>query len=60
MLTMPVAHARANIRELLDEAVAGRPVVLTRHGKPVAVVVPADFLTIGTDYPVDERQEQPA
>lgn len=51
MITMPVAQARANIRDLLDHAVAGQPVALTRHGKTVAVVVPASFLTIGEDYP---------
>jgi antitoxin (DNA-binding transcriptional repressor) of toxin-antitoxin stability system len=48
------------MRDLLDEAVAGKPVVLTRYGKPVAVVVPASFLTIGSDIPVEEDQAIPA
>jgi prevent-host-death family protein len=56
MRTMPATEAHANVRELLDSAIAGNPVVLTRNGKPVAVVVPASFLTIGRDIPADENQ----
>ena len=56
---MPVAEARAHMRDLLDEAIRGNPVVLTRNGKPVAVVVPASFLMIGKDYPAEEPQPQP-
>jgi len=47
------------MRDLLDNAVAGTPVVLTRNGKAVAVVVPASFLTIGSDVPADENQALP-
>ena len=57
---MPVTEARAHIRDLLDEAIAGRPSVLTRNGKPVAVLVPASFLTLGQDIPQAETQSQPA
>jgi prevent-host-death family protein len=60
MTTIPVSQARAHIRDLLDSAIAGQPTVLTRNGKPVAVVVPASFLTFGVDYPADERQTAPA
>jgi prevent-host-death family protein len=59
MKTIPVSEARAHIRDLLDGAIAGQPAVLTRNGKPVAVVVPASFLAIGVDYPADERQTAP-
>jgi prevent-host-death family protein len=59
MKTLPTDYARTHMRDLLDEAVAGNPVVLTRYGKPVAVVVPASFLTIGHDIPTDENQSQP-
>ena len=59
MNTIPVTQARANIRQLLDQAEAGFPAVLTRNGKPVCVVVPASFLIAGTDYPADERQAEP-
>ena len=59
MKTMPVVKARSHMRDLLDTAVAGQPVVLTRNGKAVAVVVPASFLTIGSDVPADENQALP-
>lgn len=47
MKTMAVVEARARMRDLLDSAIAGQPVVLTRKGKPVAVVMPASVLAIG-------------
>ena len=56
---MPATEAHAHVSELLDSAIAGGVVVLTRHGKPVAVVVPASFLTIGSDYPADAQQAAP-
>jgi prevent-host-death family protein len=56
MKTLPTDYARTHMRDLLDEAVAGNSVVLTRYGKPVAVVVPASFLMIGQDIPADEQQ----
>lgn len=59
MKTMPVVEARAHMRDLLDTAVAGQPTVLTRNGKPVAVVVPASFLGIGRAFPADDRQTEP-
>jgi prevent-host-death family protein len=59
MKTMPTEQARNHMRDLLDEAIAGNPVVLTRYGKAVAVVVPASFFTIGHDIPADEHQAQP-
>jgi prevent-host-death family protein len=60
MRTMPATEAADNVRELLDSAIAGQPVVLTRYGKPVAVVVPASFLLIGNDIPADDSQAAPA
>lgn len=59
MKTIPVTEARAHIRDLLDGAIAGQPAVLTRNGKPVAVIVPASFLTIGSDIPADEQETVP-
>jgi prevent-host-death family protein len=58
MKTIPVTEARTHIRDLIDDAIAGQPAVLTRNGKPVAVVVPASFLMIGRDIPADEKQTQ--
>ena len=59
MKTVPVTQARAQIRDLLDEAIAGHPAVLTRNGKPVAVVVPASFFQLGQDIPADEQHAVP-
>lgn len=44
MKTMTAAYVRDNVRELLDSAIADRPVLITRHGKTVAVVLPTAFL----------------
>jgi prevent-host-death family protein len=60
MKTMTAVQARANLSGLIDDAIAGTPVVLTRNGKAVAVVVPASFLTISQDVPADENQTVPA
>jgi len=56
MNVVPVTEARAHISELLDEVLRGVPVCLTRHGRNVAVLVPANFLTIGQDYTADAKQ----
>jgi prevent-host-death family protein len=53
MKTMTAKEAHKSVSALLDSAIAGQPVVLTRNGKAVAVVVPASFLTIG--IPADEQ-----
>jgi prevent-host-death family protein len=59
MQTLPVTQARAHMSQLLDEAIRGNPVVLTRNGRPVAVVVPAEFLAIGRTFPTDQSQKEP-
>lgn len=59
METMPVTQARAHMSELLDEAIRGNPVVLTRNNRAVAVLVPASFLNIGRAFPADENQAAP-
>lgn len=59
MKTLTTEYARTHLRDLLDEAIAGQPCVLTRYGKPVAVVVPASFLTLGHDIPTDANQSEP-
>ena len=60
MKTIPVTKARASIRDLLDQALAGQPTVIERNGKPVAVIVPATFFNLGRDIPADEHQTVPA
>lgn len=44
MSTMSVSEARAALPELLDRVLAGEEVTITRHGRPVAVVVRPDTL----------------
>jgi prevent-host-death family protein len=40
MTTYSVAHAKASLPRLIDRAMAGEEVVITRHGKPVAELRP--------------------
>jgi antitoxin (DNA-binding transcriptional repressor) of toxin-antitoxin stability system len=41
---MTVSEARAALPDVLDRVLAGEEVTITRHGKPVAVVVRPDRL----------------
>ncbi len=43
---MTVSEARAALPQLLDRVFDGEEVTLTRHGKPVAVVVRPDALRV--------------
>ncbi len=40
-MDIPITEARARLSELVRRAEAGEEIVLTRHGKPVARIVPA-------------------
>lgn len=43
-----MTEARAQLSDLVSQvAFGGRPVVLTRHGKPLVALVPAELLTEG-------------
>lgn len=44
MSVRSVSEARATLPELLDRVEAGEEVTITRHGKPVAVMVKPDRL----------------
>jgi prevent-host-death family protein len=44
MTTMTVSEARAALPDVLDRVERGEEVTLTRHGRPVAVVVRPDSL----------------
>jgi prevent-host-death family protein len=46
MTTMPISDARAALPALLDRVEAGEEVTITRHGKPVAVLVRPDALRV--------------
>ncbi len=39
---MGVRQARAQLMAVVRQAASGRPVLLTRHGRPVAVVLPPE------------------
>jgi prevent-host-death family protein len=41
-LPVPVAHARSNFSEVLDDAKRGQRIRLTRHGKPVGWIIGAE------------------
>lgn len=41
MRAMSLAHAKAHLSELLNTVESGEEVVITRHGHPVARVLPA-------------------
>ncbi len=38
MYQVSIREAKARFGELVDQAAAGRPVVITRHGKPIAIL----------------------
>lgn len=42
MRAISLAHAKAHLSELLNAVEAGEEVVITRHGRPIARVVPAN------------------
>ena len=44
MATLTVSEARATLPEVLDRVAGGEEVTITRHGRPVAVVVRPDIL----------------
>lgn len=46
MLTMTVSEARADLARVVDRVQEGGEVTLTRHGKPVAVIIRPDMLRV--------------
>ena len=44
MHSMSLAHAKAHLSELLNTVESGQEVVITRHGRPVARVLPANVV----------------
>ncbi|WP_051218339.1 type II toxin-antitoxin system Phd/YefM family antitoxin [Nocardioides insulae] len=46
MKEIPVTEARAQLSDLVSQvAFGGEPVILTRHGKQLVALVPAELLT---------------
>ena len=62
MYAMSLAQAKAHLSELLNTVESGEEVVITRHGRPVARVLPAS--TIKQMLPLQHlaqlRQQVPA
>ena len=46
MLTYTASEARAKLPEIIDLVVGGQEVSITRHGKPVVVVVSPEMLKV--------------
>lgn len=46
MATIPVSEARARLPKLLDQVEAGAEIVLTRHGKEIAVLIRPDLVRV--------------
>jgi prevent-host-death family protein len=42
MQAISLAHAKAHLSEILNAVEAGEEVVITRHGRPIARVIPAN------------------
>jgi antitoxin (DNA-binding transcriptional repressor) of toxin-antitoxin stability system len=56
MAVMTISEARAELPEVLNRAAAGEEITITRHGRPVAVVVRPDIVwhQSGTDIVLGE------
>jgi prevent-host-death family protein len=51
MKTIQASEAKTHFLRILDKVARGESVTVTRHGKPIARIVPADLSS-------DERREQ--
>jgi len=62
MNSMTLAHAKAHLSELLNTVESGEEVLITRHGRPVARVVPASPAkhSMPLQQLADLRQQLPA
>lgn len=47
MTSYPVAKAKEQLSQLIDEVLEGKPVTITRHGKPVVELRPAAAARLG-------------
>lgn len=56
-MTVPISEARATLPELVDRVASGDEIVLTRHGRPVAVLVhPTALRARRAEGALDEAQ----
>jgi prevent-host-death family protein len=57
MITVGAYEAKTHLSELLDKVVGGERVTITRHGVPVATLVPAGSGKMSVDDAVDRLAE---
>jgi prevent-host-death family protein len=60
-----VAEAKTHLPRLIDKAIEGEAVVITRHGKPVVGLHPADSRPVAADLSIHDwlharRMSRPA
>ena len=62
MLTMTIAQAKTHLSELINTVESGEEVVITRHGRPVARVLPANStkLALPLQHLAELRKQVPA
>lgn len=62
MQSMSMAHAKAHLSDLLNTVESGGEVVITRHGRPVARVIPVSPVKqlIPLQHLADLRRQVPA
>lgn len=62
MHAMSLAQAKAHLSELLNTVESGEEVVITRHGRPVARVLPANQIKqmLPLQHLAELRQQVPA
>jgi antitoxin (DNA-binding transcriptional repressor) of toxin-antitoxin stability system len=54
--TLPISQARASLPQLVSRVEAGEEVTITRHGRPVAVLVRPDVLRSRADVIIEEAE----
>ncbi len=60
MRVLSVGELRGNLASVLDAVEAGGPVTVTRHGRPVAVIMPLEGGCAASEEPVDGTGAQVA
>lgn len=53
MVDVSIAEAKAKFSEIVDKAGNGETQVITRRGRPIAKIVPADAVVIGPQPKLD-------
>jgi len=56
-----VEETRIQLPRLLEQAAAGKATVITRHGKPIAAIMPLDtYASAGRQQSIPHRYYRPA